>query len=142
MTRAYPDRPVAAVGGVVLHEGRVLIVKRKAEPGAGLWSIPGGVIELGETARDALMREVEEETGLRVEPLQVVDVYDSIVAERGRVTYHYTLVDYLCRFVGGTLHPATDVEEARWVTREELGEYEMTETAPRAIGKGHELGAQ
>ncbi len=139
MRRVYPDRPVAAVGGVVLHEGKVLIVKRKVEPGAGLWSIPGGAVELGERARDALTREVEEETGLSVEPLQLLDVYDSIVKEGGRVAYHYILADYLCSYVDGSLRAATDVEEARWVVPTELEDYRMTETAPLAIAKAWRL---
>ncbi len=133
MRREYPDRPIASVGAIILREDNVLLVKRGVEPSAGLWSIPGGAIELGETAQDALVREVKEETGLEVEPEEVVEVFNTILEERGRVQYHYVIIDYLCRYVSGEIAPASDVEDARWVSITDLDRYQMTSTARPAI---------
>ncbi len=142
MKRRYPGRPVAAVGGVVLHRGKVVLVKRGVEPYAGRWSIPGGAIELGETAEMALKREVLEETGLKVEPLQVVDIYDNILEAEGTVQYHYVIIDYLCRYISGALRPGSDVEDAHWVSPDELGQYETTPLAPTAIAKAAGIGME
>lgn len=112
------------------------MIRRGVEPSRGKWSIPGGAIELGEEAEQALRREVSEETGLIVEPLEIIGVYDSIVRSHGTIQYHYTLVDYLCRYISGDLRGSSDAMEARWVNIEDLDEYDMTSTAPRAIARG------
>jgi ADP-ribose pyrophosphatase YjhB (NUDIX family) len=108
------------VGGIVVRDNRVVLVRRGKPPRQGEWSIPGGMLELGEKLRDGIVREIEEETGLKVTPLQVLDVFDSITTDaQGRTQYHYVLVDYLCSVNGGELRAASDASEARWATLEE-----------------------
>ncbi len=111
--------PLVGVGGVIVQEGRVLLVRRGTEPLRGRWSIPGGLIEVGEMLGEAVAREVREETGLEVEPVALVELLDRIHREDGRVRYHYVIADYLCRVTGGTLKAASDADEVRWVDREE-----------------------
>ncbi|MFB3812885.1 MAG: NUDIX hydrolase [Terriglobales bacterium] len=136
MKRDYPDRPIVGVGAVVVEDGRALVVKRGVEPLKGQWSIPGGAVELGETLRAAAAREAHEETGLLVEPGEVLEVFDSIYRDpSGRTQYHYVLVDFLCRCVGGELRAASDASEVRWVTLDELPALNMTETAQRLVRK-------
>ena len=135
--RIYPDRPIVGVGAVVVHEGRVLVVRRATEPLKGEWSVPGGMLELGEKLKDGIVREVQEETGLLVEPTEVLDVFDSIFADPdGRTRYHYVLIDYLCRVVSGEALAATDVSEVRWVTGSELDSLKMREITITVIHKG------
>ncbi|HZD76600.1 MAG TPA: NUDIX hydrolase [Acidobacteriaceae bacterium] len=124
MQRQFPTAPIAGVGAVVLDaELRVLLVRRGQEPLLGEWSLPGGALELGERLEDGVRREVREETGLDVEPEEIVAVFDHISHaddDPARVRFHYVLVDYRCRVLRGTLTSATDVTEARWVTWNEL----------------------
>lgn len=127
MRREYPTAPVVGVGAAVIEDGRILLVRRGREPLKGEWSLPGGALELGETLRQGLMREVLEETGLRVTPEALIDVLDKIVCDQpdGAVRYHYVLADYLCRVDDpeGERSPvcASDADEARWVAREDAG---------------------
>src|SRR5690348_13495424 len=112
MKRDYPDRPIIGVGAVIVQGGRALLVRRNTEPLKGEWSVPGGVLELGETLRDGVRREALEETGLKVEPGEVLEVFDSIFRDhQGRTQYHYVLIDYLCRVVGGDAVAGSDVSE-------------------------------
>jgi len=135
--REYPDRPIVGVGGVVVQNGRVVLVRRAKAPRMGEWSIPGGMLELGETLRDGVAREIEEETGLRVKSEEVLDVFDSIVTDaEGKTQYHYVLVDYLCSVTGGELRAASDVSEARWATREEALSLVKREITVGVIRKG------
>ena len=123
MQREFPAAPIAGVGAVVLDaENRILLVRRGKAPLAGEWSLPGGALELGERLEEGVRREVREETGLDVEPLEIVAVFDHIAhaEDSERVRFHYVLVDYRCRVLGGTLESATDVTEARWVRWSEL----------------------
>lgn len=131
MRREYPDAPIAGVGAVIVAEDAVrgpvvLLIRRGQEPLKGEWSLPGGAVELGETLEEALRREVLEETGLAVEPVEVVKAFDRIARDaQGRVRYHYVLVDFLCRVTGGVnlscaVHCATDAVEARWAGGDEL----------------------
>lgn len=122
MRREYPDSPIIGVGAVILHQNRVLLIERGQEPLKGEWSLPGGALELGETLAEGIIREVREETGLIVEPITIVEVFDRIVRDdRGRIRYHYVLVDFLCRVTGGELACASDAANARWATLDELG---------------------
>lgn len=119
MAREFPEAPLAGVGAVVVESGRVLLVRRGHEPLKGRWSLPGGLVELGEGLEEAVRREVQEETGLLVEPVELVEVVDRIHREDGRVRYHYVIADYLCRVTGGEVKAASDADEARWVERSE-----------------------
>ena len=107
--REFPISPLVGVGGVVVHENRVLLVQRGHEPMKGKWTIPGGLIDVGEALREAVIREVKEETGLDVEPIELIELLDRIHREEGRVRYHYVIADYLCRVQGGTLAASSDV---------------------------------
>jgi 8-oxo-dGTP diphosphatase len=119
--REYPQAPIVGVGAVVIDGDHVLLIRRGQEPMKGQWSLPGGVLEVGETLLDGVRREVLEETGLEVEPVALIEVLDRIVRdEDGRVQFHYVLVDYLCRVTGGELCCATDAVDARWAPRDEL----------------------
>lgn len=135
MTREYPERPIPAVGGIIIDGNRVALIRRLVDPYAGLWSIPGGAIEVGEEAVVALKREVQEESGLEVEPLALIATYDNIVRKGNRVRFHYVLLDYLCRVVGGHLRPGSDTTDARWVPFSEWEAYELTPLARKAIAK-------
>jgi len=133
MKREFPKQPLVGVGGVVIHRNRVLLVCRKREPLKGEWSIPGGLVELGEGLATAVRRELKEETGLAVEPLEMIVTFDRIFREGRRVKYHFVIVDYLCRLKGGRLRPASDVIDARWVRREDLPQYHLTPMATSVI---------
>ena len=119
LQREYPLAPLVGVGAVIVNQGRVLLVQRATEPALGRWSIPGGLIEVGEMLTEAVLREVREETGLEVEPVELVELLDRIHRDGDRVRYHYVIADYLCRVVGGTLKAASDAAAVRWVERAE-----------------------
>lgn len=133
MKREFPKHPLVGVGGVVIHRGRVLLVRRGGEPLKGEWSIPGGLLELGEALEAGTRRELKEETGLDVEPLEIVAVFDRIERRAYRVRYHYVIVDYLCCLKGGRLKPASDSLDARWVRPEDLPKYNLTDRATSVI---------
>jgi 8-oxo-dGTP diphosphatase len=129
--RRYPERPVVGIGGAIVDAGQVVLIKRRYEPLAGQWSLPGGTLELGETLDAAVRREMLEETGLEVDVGEVVDVFDRILLDPGeRVRYHFVLIDYLCRPVGGTLRPGSDVSDAVFVEPGRLPDYRLT---PKAL---------
>ena len=135
--REYPDRPIVGVGGVVVRDGCVVLVRRANPPRIGEWSIPGGMLELGETLRAGVAREIEEETGLKVKSETVLDVFDSIVTDaEGKTQYHYVLVDYLCSVLGGELRAATDVSAVRWATLDEVVSLVKREMTVGVIRKG------
>lgn len=139
MKREYPDAPLVGVGAVIIEAGRVLLVKRGHPPLLGDWSIPGGVLELGETVREAAVREAGEETGLVVAPVELLGVYDRVLRDpESRVRYHYVLVDFLCRRISGALLAAGDADEARWFTTEELGKLPLAEDTAEVIRLGLE----
>ncbi len=136
MGREYPDRPIVGVGGVIVEQGRVLLVRRGRPPMKGEWSIPGGAVETGETLLEALAREMLEETGLTVVPVRVLEVLDRIQRdEGGRARYHYVLIDYLCRVTGGIVCAASDAEECRWAARDELDRYALAPETRAVIEK-------
>ena len=134
MGREYPRAPVVAAAAAVLEEGRILLVKRASEPGRGRWSLPGGMVRLGERLREAVVREVLEETGLLIEVIRPVDVVETIVRDdRGRVRFHYVIVDYLARPVSGELRASSDAMEARWVGLDEALTLDITSTLRRFL---------
>ncbi|HEV8594711.1 MAG TPA: NUDIX hydrolase [Thermoplasmata archaeon] len=133
MRRYRPKAPVPAVSALLLDGDRVLLIRRKASPNRGRWTFPGGTVQLGETLSAAVVREVREETGLAVEPLEVVDATDVIVPETVRPDYHFVLVVFRGRAVGGSLRAMSDAAEARWVPFSQLDELDVTETTRRTI---------
>ncbi|HEU5335792.1 MAG TPA: NUDIX hydrolase [Terriglobales bacterium] len=137
MKRDYPDRPLIGVGAVIVSQGRVVVVRRGHEPLKGEWSIPGGVLEIGETLRAGAAREALEETGLVVEAGEVLEVLDRIVRDtEGRVQFHYVLIDFLCRVTGGELRAGEDADEARWLSADELDEFPIADFAAEVLRKG------
>jgi ADP-ribose pyrophosphatase YjhB (NUDIX family) len=137
MKREFPELPLVGVGAIIIDGDRVLLAKRSHPPIQGQWSIPGGVLEVGEMVRDAAIREAREETGLIVEPGELLGVYDRILRDpEKRVQYHYVLIDFLCRAIGGQLQAATDAAEVRWFKREELPALNLAEDTQEVIEKG------
>jgi 8-oxo-dGTP diphosphatase len=118
-SREFPEVPLVGVGAVVVHQGHVLLVQRGTEPMKGRWSIPGGLLEVGESLVAGVAREVCEETGLLVEPIELIELLDRIHREGERIRYHYVIADYLCRVTGGDLQASSDAAAVRWVEREE-----------------------
>jgi 8-oxo-dGTP diphosphatase len=137
MKRDYPEHPIIGVGAVIVQAGRVLLVRRDTEPLRGEWSVPGGMLELGEKLRAGVRREVLEETGIDVEPGDVLDVFDSIFTDAlGRTQYHYVLIDYLCRPLGGEPRAGSDVSDVRWVSAEALPAMGLRESIEQVVRKG------
>ena len=137
MKREFPEVPLVGVGAIIIEDARVVLVKRAHPPLQAEWSIPGGVLEVGELVREAAIREAREETGLTVEPGELLGVYDRVLrnAEQ-RVQYHYVLIDFLCRSVGGKLQAASDAAKVRWFRREELQALNLAEDTLDVIQKG------
>ena len=127
MKRLYPDHPVVGIGAVIIKEGKIALIKRGNEPSKGKWSIPGGLVELGENLEAAVIRETKEETCLEVENPRLVDVVDNVdLDEYGKVKYHYVIIDYLVQVKAGTIQAASDAAELRWVQLEEVEYYNIT----------------
>jgi ADP-ribose pyrophosphatase YjhB (NUDIX family) len=121
------------VGAVVVDQGRVLLVRRGREPLKGQWSLPGGLLEIGESLSAGVVREVREETGLTVEPVELIELLDRIHREGERVRYHYVIADYLCRVAGGDLKAASDAEAVRWVERAEWNSHSALKLDPITV---------
>jgi ADP-ribose pyrophosphatase YjhB (NUDIX family) len=135
--REFPKGPIVGVGAVVVHQGRVLLVQRGREPLKGKWSLPGGMLELGESLTQGVVREVQEETGLDVEAIELIELIDRIHKENGpsgeRVRYHYVIADYICRVVGGSLQAASDADAVRWVERAEWNSHSALALDPMTV---------
>jgi 8-oxo-dGTP diphosphatase len=137
MQREFPEVPLVGVGAIIIEGSRVLLMKRAHPPLQAEWSIPGGVLEVGELIREAAVREAREETGLTVEPEDLLGVYDRVLRNPEQsVQYHYVLIDFLCRRVGGELQAASDAAEVRWFTLEELPALKLAEDTVDVIRKG------
>ena len=141
MSREYPDNPLVGVGAVIVEQrrddNRVLLIRRGQPPLLGEWSLPGGVLECGETLREAVAREAREETGLLVETGEMLGVYERVIRDdEKRVRYHYVLIDFLCRAAGGDLKAGSDAAEVRWFTREQLPALNLAYDANDVVRKG------
>jgi len=124
---------VVGVGGVLVHEGRVLLIRRGKEPLKGRWIVPGGTVELGESLEAALVREMEEETGLMVKPVELLTVFDRVEWLDGRVAYHYVIADYLCEYVSGTPRAGSDALEVALADPAELESFDLPEKALEVV---------
>jgi 8-oxo-dGTP diphosphatase len=137
LQREFPEAPIIGVGAVVVDQGRVLLVQRGHEPSKGKWSLPGGMLELGESLMNGVAREVKEETGLNVEVVELVELIDRIHKESSpsgeSVRYHYVIADYLCRILGGTLQAASDAAAVRWVERAEWNSHSALALDPITV---------
>ena len=149
--REYPELPLVGVGGVVVSEGRALLVRRETEPARGEWTIPGGLLEVGETLIEGVARELLEETGLTVRVLELVEALERIFPEdsiqdsspvngqRLKPRYHYVILDYLCELVSGELCPNEEIADLAFVREEELERYRLTPDVIRVVRKAFAL---
>ena len=127
MKRLYPDQPVVGIGAVIIKDGKIALIKRGNEPSKGKWTIPGGLVELGETLEVAVIRETKEETCLDVKNPRVIDVVDNVdLDEQGKIKYHYVIIDYLVEVISGEIEAASDAEELRLVPFGEVENYNLT----------------
>jgi len=134
--RRYPRRPMVGVGAILLERDRILMAQRGKEPLKGWWSLPGGALETGEKLAEAVRREVREETGLEIEPLGVLEIFERIMQdEAGKTEYHYVLIDYVCRITGGQLAAGDDASRVEWVRRCDLSQLQITEGTLEVIEK-------
>ncbi|MGQ9718403.1 MAG: NUDIX hydrolase [Nitrososphaerales archaeon] len=134
--REYPKHPMVGVGGLIKQDDSVLLVKRENEPGRGKWSIPGGLINLGETMRNAVKREVEEEVGLRVDVVEVLDAFDAIIYDdKSRVRFHYVVVSFMAKPLGGEVRGSKEASQVRWFKAKELKNLDMTSTTKSLLKK-------
>ncbi len=137
MKREYPDHPIVGVGAIIIKGQEVLLARRGKQPGYGEWSIPGGVVKLGETLEDAVIREVCEEVNLAIRVEEVVEVLERIFRDpEGKVQYHYVLVDFLCEHLSGEEKPSSDALEVQWVPISEIPRHPLPGTTKRVIQKG------
>jgi 8-oxo-dGTP diphosphatase len=137
--REYPERPIVGVGAIIVDGDRVLLVRRGHEPLKGEWSIPGGAVEVGETLEIAIAREVREETGLEIDVGPMIEVFDRIRFDAdGRTLYHYVLIDFVCKPIGGTLACATDAVDVAWASLVDLTKYGVNEVTVGVIEKALE----
>ena len=127
MKRLYPDQPIVGIGAVIISEGKIALIKRGNEPSKGKWTIPGGLVELGESPEQAVIRETKEETGLDVENPRLIDVVSNVdLDEKGKVKYQYVIIDYFVHVENGTAQAASDALELRWVPFDEVEDYDLT----------------
>jgi len=140
MRRRYPEAPLVGLGAVLFRQDQVLLVKRGKDPGSGIWTLPGGLLEVGETVTEGTAREVMEECGLQVEVLDLVDAVERILTDQaGQVEYHYVILDFLARRKAGEVAPGSDVTDVRWVREAALGDYQVSPETRRVISKAREM---
>lgn len=130
----YPDQPRVAVGAIVFKDDKILLVRRGHPPAEGVWAIPGGRVELGETMREAAEREIREETGLNVQAKEPVFVFDVLIKdETGKIRFHYVIVDLLADLVGGALRAGDDALEARWISSSEIAALNVSSNTRKVL---------
>ena len=134
MKREYPERPIVAVGAAVCRDGRVLIVQRGKAPSKGVWTVPGGAVDLGETMRQAAAREVKEECDIEIEVGEVVGILDNVVHDKqGRIRYHYAIVDFAARHISGELRPNDELMDAAWISPSDFDAYDVPDKARKVL---------
>ena len=134
MKREYPEHPIVGVGAFIKKDDSVLLLKREHEPSKGEWSLPGGLVNLGERIEDAIKREVEEEVGLKVDVVSIIDVFDSIEYDgKGRVRFHYVIVGFMVEPIGGEVRGSEEASQVRWFNVDELKDLEMTSTTRKLL---------
>ena len=137
----YPQSPRVAVGAFVFKDDRIVLVQRGQSPAKGLWAIPGGSMELGETLQEAAEREIREETGLEIKAREPVFTFDVIERDdTDRIRYHYVIVDMLAEYVSGTLQPGDDARDARWVSARDMGRLEVSRRTREVLAKQFDFG--
>ncbi len=140
MSREYRDFPILSAGGVIIIDKKVLLIKRKTEPKRGKWSVPGGVINLGEKIEDGLKREILEETGLNVEVKELIDIIERVFKDnKGKIVYHYVILDYLCKYISGDMKASSDAEDLVLAGMDELNRYDVVDGMKSVIEKAYEL---
>ena len=140
MTRRYPKHPLPGVGAIIIRRNKIVLVQRGRNPLKGYWSLPGGLIEPGETIEAALIREVREETGLKVRAERLFEIFERIMPDaKGRPEYHYILHDYLCTVTGGALKAGDDAGVVAWIPRSELNSLQLTEGTLKVIEKAFKI---
>jgi ADP-ribose pyrophosphatase YjhB (NUDIX family) len=140
MAREYPAHPVVGVGAVVVRDGKALVIKRAHEPRQGEWSLPGGLLELGESLQDAVRREIKEETSLDIEVGPIIETFDRVHRDdHGRIRYHFVIVDFVCWSQRGEAVPGSDADGVAWVTSAEIDAYGINAHAKAVILRGLEV---
>jgi mutator protein MutT len=140
MKRKYPVQPIAGVGAVIVNSRKILLVKRSFEPGKGKWTIPGGLVELGETPEETVIREVMEECGLEVENPALIDVVNNVMLDKKRkIKYHFIILDFLVELKGGRLVPNEEILEAKWVPLEDVEKYNLTSSFREFFQRNRDL---
>jgi 8-oxo-dGTP diphosphatase len=138
MSRTYPELPVCAVGALIFKAHQILLVKRGKPPAYGKWSIPGGVVKLGEGLEEAVVREVREETNLVVRPIKIEKVVERLIRDAAsRIQYHYVILDYVCEILGGVLQAGSDAQAVNFVEIDSLDQLELTEGTSEVIQEAH-----
>ncbi|HKS67248.1 MAG TPA: NUDIX hydrolase [Candidatus Acidoferrales bacterium] len=138
--REYPERPIVGVGGVVISNGRALLIKRGHPPLQGEWSIPGGTLEVGETLLQGVERELAEETGIRVRVVTLIEVFERVFRDDGgKAKYHFVILDYLCESIGGEARAGSDVTDVAWASEDDLDPFSLSPTATRVIRRAFEM---
>jgi 8-oxo-dGTP diphosphatase len=138
--REFPERPLVGVGGVVISNGRVLLARRGSPPLEGQWSIPGGLLEVGETLVAAVRRELLEETAVEVRVIELIEVFERIDMDgSGQARHHFVVLDYLCERLNGEACAGSDVTDVKWAAPEELEQYSLSEAATRVVLRGFQM---
>jgi len=139
MKREYPPRPIVGIGAVIARDGMVLLARRGSEPGRNKWSVPGGLVELGETVEETIVREVKEETNLDVEVDSLVDVVNNLVRDaEGKLRYHFVILDFFAKVKGGSLRAGSDLLEVKWVPLDQVEHFDLTGTFREFLERNRE----